>query len=121
MYNVYSNEYNRGLAERYAYSKNTTKVTPNTAEMFRERQQQSHDQFQANLDFQKGKFAKEQEMEAYKLGLKYFTYPITGKKKVLGADGGLTTTNTNTTGKDKYKITEFSYKNENDNLEAEDQ
>ena len=120
MYNTYSNEYNRGLAERFAQSKNTTKVTPNTAEMFKQRQEQSHNQFQENLDFQKNKFSKEQEMKALELGLKYFIDPITGERKAVGG-AGLTGTDVNTADLDKYKISDKTYKNENSNLEADKQ
>lgn len=111
MYQLYSQDYFRGLANRFSVNQTTRNITPNYAEMFTRRQDQAQRQFDARLAQDDKQFYDQLDLNYLKEGLKMIIDPETGKISgiPINKNGGIdlpSPTNINTENPSGLKVTE---------------
>jgi hypothetical protein len=128
-YELYSNDYFRGLGNRFSYNKTSRAIIPNTAEMFKQKMKQADQQFRETMDLSNNKFGFEQQKHEDEMSLEYLKLgkyrrvdPITGKVEVLdlpGGNGHLITDTPNIEDPDNLKVTEKTLTDINTELKIE--
>jgi hypothetical protein len=122
MYQVYSQDYFRGLANRFSYNKTDRAIQPNQAEMFQRRYDQQNHQFETNTKLKERELDIQEEANAIKMygAARKYTDPKTGTTTYLPLDQTFTSNNTNVNANPKdLTVTEKSIHDINTQLTSQ--
>jgi hypothetical protein len=122
MYQVYSQDYFRGLGNRFSVNRTDRSIQPNQAEMFQRRYDQQNYQFDVNTRLKQRELDIQEEANAIKAfgAARKYTDPRTGKTTYLPLDQTFTSNNTNVNANPKdLKVTEKSIQDINTQLTSQ--
>lgn len=116
MYQVYSNDYFRGLANRFSVNRTKQDITPNYAEIARQRMEQSASQFDRKLAQDDTHFYDDLRNKAALKGLYMQIDPQTGEISYIPVKGSAETLSSSNVSTEPTSVTEKTIKAANDQL-----
>lgn len=119
MYQIYSNDYFRGLGNRFSVNKEKTTIQADQAEMFKDRMEQADKQFGVNTGLKEAELALKEREVATKEGELDFKYWEKGFTKGLDPNDRWSSTNINTQDPGDLKMNESSLTDMNKSLQAQ--